>query len=502
MFARITGHPSTPGLKRFTAAHSIAAAADAFVTVSLAGSLFFSVSPDASRQQVLIYLIVTMAPFAVLAPLIGPLIDRFRSGHRYVAMVLYLNRAGLAIALASTLFTLWFYFFALALLVANKASGVLKSALVPGLVEDPQGLVAANSRLARVTTIVGGTGGAAAAALAAATSSASTLYGAATLFIVAALIAARLPRPFDRAEDPDIEIAADIEYRATQQPLISISATAYTAIRFAVGAFVFGLAFALRRAAEPAWMYGAALVAYGVGAYLGNLIAPAVRRRLGEDKLIGIALGGLAVVAAFAAAGGSRILIITVAAFMGAATTFGRQGFDSLVQRTAPRALHGRSFARFETRFQIGWVVGATFSTAAAVPAQISLTVVAALVIPASVLYLRAAARALRISEPEVLQQVLAPEVISSVHGHLQAAENWLTSGAHRLALVELANAMDLAMAGALTTDTDLHQHCAQLRAVALAPESDADLSAFAPEIEGALITLRSMLVTSGGLED
>ncbi|RLE20324.1 MAG: hypothetical protein DRJ50_10890, partial [Actinobacteria bacterium] len=42
--------------------HGLAAAGDAFVTVSLAGSLFCNVSPDASRQQVLLYLVVTMAP--------------------------------------------------------------------------------------------------------------------------------------------------------------------------------------------------------------------------------------------------------------------------------------------------------------------------------------------------------------------------------------------------------------------------------------------------------
>ena len=40
--------------------------------VSLAGSLFFSLSPDASRQQVLLYLLINMAPFALLAPLAGP----------------------------------------------------------------------------------------------------------------------------------------------------------------------------------------------------------------------------------------------------------------------------------------------------------------------------------------------------------------------------------------------------------------------------------------------
>ncbi len=470
LIPRITGTPPTPGLRRFTYAHSIAAAADAFVTVSLAGSLFFSISPDASRRQVLIYLVVTMAPFAVLAPLIGPSIDRFRRGHRWLAVLLYVNRAGLAIALAFTLFTLWFYFLALALLVANKASGVLKSALVPGLVEDPLTLVASNSRLARVTTIVGGLGGSLAAGLAAISESRNTLFGAALLFVVAALIASRLPGPIVRHSDLEEEIAADLEYQDLHRPLISISATAYTAIRFAVGAFVFGLAFALRRASEPAWMYGAALVAYGVGAYAGNVIAPAVRRRFGEDRLLGIALLGLAVSAAFAAAGDSRILIITVAAVMGAATTFGRQGFDSLVQRTAPRALHGRSFARFETQFQIGWVVGATFSTAAAVPTRISLTVVAALLIPSAALYLRSAHRALRISGASTLLENTTPNVVRAIATHLTAAEYWMHQHSERLAMIEIAAAMDLAIASGISHDEELHRTCSQLRSSALIP--------------------------------
>jgi hypothetical protein len=37
----------------------------------------------------------------------------------------------------------------------------------------------------------------------------------------------------------------------------------------------------------------------------------------------------------------------------------GRLAFDSLVQRDAPEAARGRTFARFETRFQLAWVGGA-----------------------------------------------------------------------------------------------------------------------------------------------
>jgi hypothetical protein len=52
---------------------------------------------------------------------------------------------------------------------------------------------------------------------------------------------------------------------------------------------------------------------------------------------------------------GSAVLALTVAV----ASTCGKLAFDSLVQRDAPDANRGRSFARFEIRFQLVWVIGA-----------------------------------------------------------------------------------------------------------------------------------------------
>ena len=69
-----------------------------------------------------------MAPFALLAPLIGPAIDRFRMGHRWIATFLFALRALCALALAFTLLDLALYFFALALLIAAKASGIVRQA--------------------------------------------------------------------------------------------------------------------------------------------------------------------------------------------------------------------------------------------------------------------------------------------------------------------------------------------------------------------------------------
>jgi hypothetical protein len=50
---------------------------------------------------------------------------------------------------------------------------------------------------------------------------------------------------------------------------------------------------------------------------------------------------------------------LTVALAVGVAAAGSKLAFDSIVQRDAPDANRGRSFARFETRFQLVWVLGA-----------------------------------------------------------------------------------------------------------------------------------------------
>ncbi|MGZ8734023.1 MAG: MFS transporter, partial [Acidimicrobiia bacterium] len=75
--------PRTMGLSpfgRLAAAHAVSMIGDACVTVALAGTLFFNISPGAARPKVLLYLLLTVAPFALVAPVIGPLLDRSRGG--------------------------------------------------------------------------------------------------------------------------------------------------------------------------------------------------------------------------------------------------------------------------------------------------------------------------------------------------------------------------------------------------------------------------------------
>src|SRR6516225_7699886 len=63
------------------------------VTISLAGSLFFSISPSAASHKVLLYLLFTIAPFAIVSPFLGPLIDKSRGARRAMVVVAAVGQA-------------------------------------------------------------------------------------------------------------------------------------------------------------------------------------------------------------------------------------------------------------------------------------------------------------------------------------------------------------------------------------------------------------------------
>ena len=70
---------------------------DAMITVALASTVFFGASAHAQRGNVLLYLLVTMAPFAVVAPVIGPALDRVQHGRRWAMAGTAVGRAVLAV---------------------------------------------------------------------------------------------------------------------------------------------------------------------------------------------------------------------------------------------------------------------------------------------------------------------------------------------------------------------------------------------------------------------
>jgi hypothetical protein len=140
---------------------------------------------------------------------------------------------------------------------------------------------------------------------------------------------------------------------------IRLAALAMAVVRAGVGFMTFLLAFALKRAGEPAWFYGAVIGVSSLGGLLGSVAAPRVRRVLREEAVLVLALAVPTAVAVLGARSQGRPAALTVAFALGLGAAGGRAGFDSLVQRDAPDTLWGRAFARYEAYFQVAWVLGA-----------------------------------------------------------------------------------------------------------------------------------------------
>ena len=112
--------PARAGWRASSSCTSSTSPATRRCTVSLAGTIF-AIPTDQARGQVAQFLLLTMAPFALLAPFIGPLLDRFRHGRRW-AIGTTLAAAGLP------------------LLGAGRRGGQRLAVAVPGRAGLPRGL--------------------------------------------------------------------------------------------------------------------------------------------------------------------------------------------------------------------------------------------------------------------------------------------------------------------------------------------------------------------------
>jgi hypothetical protein len=350
---------------RLALTHAASITGDVCLAVSLAGSLFFSVSPGQSRPKVLLYLIITMAPFAVIAPLLSPLLDRIRGGRRLMILITCVARAVLCLFMARYVNEtgaegLLIYPLAFGLLVAQKTYSIARSALVPAVVSGERELVTANSRLALISVIGGAVGGLPAVGVYKLAGAEWSLILAALVYVLGATLSWQIPRVEREQVGPD----TTLQKEELQAPSIFLAGSAMGLLRGAIGFLTFFLAFGLRDNGEPAWVFGAVIVAAGVGGFIGNLVAPQLRKITREEVILAGSLIVPALVCLFAARSGSITMTTLAATLVAAGAASGRVAFDSLLQRDAPDAVRGRSFARFETRFQITWVIGALIPVA------------------------------------------------------------------------------------------------------------------------------------------
>jgi hypothetical protein len=156
------------GLDRVIELTAAGAAADAFVAVALAGTLFFSTSVDQARGRIALTLLITMAPFAVLAPFIGPMLDRVRDGRRYIMIGTLLARGLLCWGMAGAVQhsdTVTLLPAAFGVLVLQKAYGVTRSSVTPRVLPASITLVSANARISLAALVASTVGVGAAGAV-------------------------------------------------------------------------------------------------------------------------------------------------------------------------------------------------------------------------------------------------------------------------------------------------------------------------------------------------
>ncbi|NEB79153.1 MFS transporter [Streptomyces sp. SID14478] len=385
------------GLGKLIELHAVNGAGDVMITVALASTVFFSVPTDEARGRVALYLAITMAPFTLLAPVIGPLLDRLPHGRRAAMAGSMLARALLAIVLSGAVVTggIELYPAALGVLVASKAYGVVRSAVVPRLLPPRFSLVKANSRV----TLGGLLATGAAAPVGAGLQMLGPrwpLYGAFVLFMTGMFLSFTLPPKVDSAKgESRALLVADEEHlhgagRKQRKPGLRTVGTSVThalaanaTLRCLSGFLIFFLAFLLREHPLTGQSAAVSLGLVGVSAGAGNALGTAVGAWLkarGPEIIIvtvlGVVLGAAIVSAIFFGA----FMTACLAAFAGFAQALAKLSLDATIQRDVPEAVRTSAFARSETLLQMAWVIGGAIGIALPLNGVLGLSVAAGIV--------------------------------------------------------------------------------------------------------------------------
>ncbi|HEX9354030.1 MAG TPA: MFS transporter [Streptosporangiaceae bacterium] len=398
------------GLDRVIELTAAGAAADAFVAVALAGTLFFSTSVDQARGRIALTLLITMAPFAVLAPFIGPMLDRAQDGRRYIMAGTLLARGLLCWGMSGAVQhsdTVTLLPAAFGVLVLQKAYGVTRSSVTPRVLPARITLVSANARIslaALIASTVGvGVAGGVSFLAGGGTAGATWVLRVGTLIYLAAIaLGIRLPTRVDHQQPQPPDTAAGppgppagaaapgppagpapgaaaapapgpaptgaaprrARWAATLRsvgPIVGEAMRGNAALRAFSGYMIFFLAFLLRTVHFPGTSdklaLGAMIAAAGAGGFIGTGIGALLKARAPHLILFVLLCASTAVTAACAAFFGlwAVLVVALVAAF---SQVLAKLALDSIVQREVREEIRSSTLAASETIHQLAWVAG------------------------------------------------------------------------------------------------------------------------------------------------
>lgn len=399
------GRTGLDKLIELTAAGSVG---DAFVAVSLAGTIFFSTSVDEARGQVALFLLITMVPFAVLAPFIGPMLDRVQDGRRYILAGTLMARGllcwGMSAAIKNPLTLLPAAF---GVLIMQKAYGVARASVAPRLLPAEITLVKANARSALAALIAASIAAPLAAGVDKLFGPGWVLRFATVIYLAAMALALRLPSHVDRvpadaeptqplpASSPAMNGPATVsEYGAPENhgpaqdrgddqswpgdrparpserkrfktlqsvgPVVGEAMRGNATLRALSGYMIFFLAFLLRADHFPGVSKNFALAALVGAAAAGGLVAMGIGSMLrSRPQLIMFSMLALATVITALCAVFFGLAAALIVAFVAASgTALAKLALDSIVQHEIGEDIRSSAFAASETLHQLSWVVG------------------------------------------------------------------------------------------------------------------------------------------------
>lgn len=352
------------GLTALTYATMLTFAVDASVAVALANTLFFAAATAESKVNVALYLAITVAPFAVVAPVIGPLLDRLQRGRRAALAVSFGGRAVLAVVMAFYYDAWGLYPAALGVLVLGKSFHVLKAAVTPRVLPPTITLVTVNSRLSTFGMIAGGVFGAGAAGVAALFGSPGALFYTAVLAAVGVALCLRIPR---WVESTAGEVPAGLRStgRGKRRPMgraVAVALYGNGTIRTLTGFLTLFIAFVVKEvsgtdATRQLILLGVVGAAAVLGSFAGN--AAGSRSRFGQtDTVILCCVGAAFAVAVLAAAVPGIVTAAAVGLVGGLVSALTKVGLDAVIQRDLPEESRASAFGRSETVLQLAWVFG------------------------------------------------------------------------------------------------------------------------------------------------
>ncbi|MGH3771083.1 MAG: MFS transporter [Pseudonocardiaceae bacterium] len=362
------------GLSSLTYAAMMDYAASAAIAVALANTLFFAAATAQSRANVALYLLITVAPFTVVAPVVGPLLDRLQHGRRVAMALSFAARGFLLVVMAAHVHDWLLYPAALGFLVLAKSYGVLQAAVIPRVLPPGITLVTTNSRLTAFGLLAAGVSGALAAGIAALTGSPGALLFTAVICLTGAALCLRIPSWVEVTEG---EVPASLRTEATgalgsarrRQPMgrqVVVALWGNGTARVLTGFLTLFVAFAVKAQTEGSpgrqlVLLGVVGAAAGAGSFLGNAVGARMHfgkpGRPPDTAIIGCVAAGLTMAVLAALVQGITVAAVTaLVAATGSAVA--KVCLDAVIQRSVPEASRASAFGRSETVLQTAWVMG------------------------------------------------------------------------------------------------------------------------------------------------